>query len=460
MAGVQWTREEFTVEGYWEDLPAGQAERAQYLGEGQDKEATWAAFSYEAQVMSLRFDFMNWDDLHTHRQLRNPDLMQDLFEWWDVEAESRLDPGGLCLATMQRLGSNDISRYLLDKIDPAFEIDADRDTTPRQYFHVVFKAHYDDRCEGQHGKDAPPYSNREGEKSGCMLDPLRITDQKINAKKVGGSYEVVYQQEDTDPSEVLVEKAWAHGGVDKAGATHDGCFDPHWTRGQLPRIPTGSFVVRHINVDPSPTKFWSVQNWLYVLPPWVAYPVASNGELPPSHRPDLAGFRYLLDMRRDKMGANDFIDFDLKNGKFTGLAEEWVQDARAQGVPVEYLIMEKNAAQRWAMQYDFFTTWAQTRQVQVIPHETTSNKTDPELGVWQTLPKVWRHGLVRLPGATSADKAMSYPLVREVTTYPNGATDDCVMSEWFGEYNLQHLVARRQSGARVTTDIPAWMRER
>ncbi|NIW75279.1 MAG: hypothetical protein GWN08_08535, partial [Gemmatimonadetes bacterium] len=163
----------------------------------------WAAFSYEAQVMSLRFDFMNWDDLHTHRQLRNPDVMQDLFNWWDVEAESRLDPGGLCLVTMQRLGVNDISKYLLSKVDPAFEIDErDEPDAPRQYFHVVYKAHYEDRCTDRHDRDAPAYPE------GCMLDPKRVTWQKIRAKKLAGNYEVVYQQRDADPTHSLVRQVW------------------------------------------------------------------------------------------------------------------------------------------------------------------------------------------------------------------------------------------------------------
>lgn len=423
MPGVMWTRPEFSVEQLWTE--ADNLEDAEYIGATQDKEATWAAFSYEAQVMSMRFDFMQWDDLHTWRQLRNPDLMSDLFTWWDTEAESRLDPGGLCLVTMQRLGANDISRYLLDKIDPAFEIDTDRpDEAPRQYFHVTFKAHYDDRCQGQHDSDAPSYPQ------GCMLDPRRIPQQKINAKKVAGTYEVVYQQEDTDPASVLVQKDWV-----------EGCWDDQRTIGQLPPIPTASDVIRYMTVDPSPTMWWGIIDWIYVVPPGVD----KN-----------AGYRYVMDLARVRMGANDFLD-RAADGTFVGLAEDWVQRAKAQGIPVEWLVMERNAAQRWAFQYAFFGDWWRSRGVQVREHETTRNKSDPDYGVWATLPSVWQYNRVRLPGRDRSSRLAIAPLIQEVTTYPDGATDDLVMSQWFGEYHLPNLISTRRTVSQFYRDQPSWM---
>jgi len=426
-SGGLWRRDAFTVEQVDGETTA-------------DKESTWAAFSYEAKFLSWRVDFMNWDDLHTSRQLHNADAMEALFKWWDAEAESRLDPGGLCLVTMQRLGANDISRYLLDKIDPEFEVDADRpDDTPKQYFHVVYKAHYDDRCHDDHSKNAKPYPE------GCLLQPDRVTWAKIKQKKIAGNYEVVYQQEDTDPAAVLVQLPWVNGGVASDGAEHEGCWDTDRTLGQLPHIPYGSFVIRYMTVDPSPTKWWGIHDWLYVLP---------NGVEP------LAGYRYLINMCRAKMGANEFLDFSRTQDMWVGLAEEWVQSAKASGIPISYLIMEKNAAQRWAMQYEFFNNWAHARSVSVIPHETMANKSDPELGIWNTLPSVYRYGRVRLPAGDRQSKQTVYPLVQEVTTYPNGSTDDQAMSEWIGEYNLQHLVANRKAGAKVHTDMPGWMRER
>lgn len=117
-----WRREKYTV--------------AQYDGVATaDKEPTWAAFSYEAKFLSWRIDLGVWDDLMALRMLRNPDAIADLCAWWDTEAESRMDPGGLIMLVMQRLGAFDISRYLLDKVKITEEIDGDgpEEDAPKLY---------------------------------------------------------------------------------------------------------------------------------------------------------------------------------------------------------------------------------------------------------------------------------------------------------------------------------------
>lgn len=423
-----WRRDQFTVA-----QPGGIATA--------DKEPTWAAFSYEAKFLGWRVDLMVWDDLVNTRMLRNPEQVEALYRWWDDEAESRLDPGGLCLLVGQRLRSNDIYRYCLDKAAITDEIDdpgEGDDRTPRQYHHIVYKAHYDDLCDGEHSRQAPPYLE-----GGCLLDPKRITWQKIRAKQNAGNYEVVYQQEDSDPAQVLVHPIWVNGGT-HAGTTFDGCWDLDRALGQLPQyIPSGAFTVRYMTVDPSPTKWWGIIDWLYVLP--------NDGTEP------LAGLRYLVNMHRAKMGANEFLDWSRSQQSYLGLAEEWVKAASGSGHPITHLIMEKNAAQRWAMQYEFFRDWARTRGVNVIQHETTSNKADPEFGLWATLPNVYRHGRVRLPGDTATRARLAvYPLVQEITTYPHGSTDDLTHSQWFGEYNLQHLVHLRRPIGTIYTDMPTW----
>jgi hypothetical protein len=425
-----WRREAFTVAQFGAVATA-------------DKEPTWAAFSYEAKFLSWRIDLGVWDDLMVLRMLRNADAIADLCGWWDTEGESRLDPGGLMMVVMQRLGANDISRYLLDKVKITEEIDGDGpepEDGPRMYTPVIYKAHYDDRCHGEHGRDAVPYP------AGCMLDPRRVTQAKINKAKVNGNYEVVMQQEDVDPASVLVPKEWINGGTID-GVDFAGCWDETRPVGKLPTfIPGGSFTVRYMTVDPSPTKWWSIQDWLYVLP--------NDGTEP------LAGYRYLVDIHRAKMGANEFLDYSQAQDAYIGIAEDWVTRSKTSGHPISHLIMEKNAAQRWAMQYEFFRNWARTRGVQVLEHETTNNKTDPTFGVWNTLPAAYQYGRVRLPGdrATGARQTV-WPLVAEVTTYPNGATDDCVMSEWFGEYNLQHLVRHRRPVSTIYTDMPSWVKK-
>jgi hypothetical protein len=426
---AMWRREQFVV--------------AQHGGVASaDKEPTWASFSYEAKFLGWRADLMVWDDLVNTAMLRNPEQVEALYRWWDDEAESRLEPGGLLLLIGQRLRSNDIYRYCLDKAAITDELDYEGMPTeyvPRQYTHIVYKAHYDEICQGEHGRDAPAYLE-----GGCMLDPKRITWQKIRAKQNAGNYAVVYQQEDTDPQEVLVPKVWIEGGLHH-GVTYPGCIDVDRALLEIPAMQPGSFALRIMTVDPSPTKWWGILDWLYVLPPDVE---------------PLAGNRYLMNICRARMGANEFLDFSPAQDAFIGLAEDWVRDAKLAGFPISHVIIERNAAQRWAMQYEFFTNWARTRGVQVVQHDTGSNKADDEFGVRQVIPRAYQHGRVRLPGdPATGSRLKMWPLVQELTTYPHGATDDLVMSNWFLEYNLQHLVHQRRRFATLDTDMPSWARQ-
>jgi hypothetical protein len=412
-AGGLWRRDSIIVE--------------QMHGASMEKEPTWAAFSREAKFLGWRVDFMVWDDLVSSDMLRNQDRVEDLYNWWNIEAESRVDPGGLLLLVGQRLRSNDIYRYCLDKQVRIDEFNADSETRP-MYHHIVYKAHYDDRCDGRtesHFLNAAPYPE------GCMLDPARVTWRDIGEKQTAGTYQVVYQQEDTDPSHVLVQKDWV-----------EGCWDENRIIGQLPPIPPGSDLLRFMTVDPSAVNWWAIIDWLYVLP----------------HDTDLnAGYRYVMNLcRRRRMGANEFLD-RAADGTYIGVAEDWVRAAQAQGVPIGHLIMERNAAQRWAFQYEFFQDWWRTRSVQVMEHETTNNKSDPDYGVWATLPAVWQFNRIRLPGGDRSSRLTVHPLIQEVTTYPDGATDDCVLSQWFGEYHLPNLVGTRRAVGSMGRHIPSWM---
>jgi hypothetical protein len=411
-AGGRWRRDNIIVE--------------QLDGASVEKEPTWAAFSREAKFLGWRVDFMVWDDLVDFDLLRNPDRVQDLYNWWDINAESRLDPGGLLLLVGQRLRSNDIYRYCLDKRIQIDEFDDDSESRP-MYHHIIYKAHYDDRCDGRnasHGINAPPYPD------GCMLDPPRIKWRDIREKQAAGNYEVVYQQQDTDPTNVLVQKDWVAG-----------CWDDDRFVGELPPIPSGSDVVRYITVDPSPTKYWAVIDWLYVL---------DQGVDP------TAGYRYVIDVCRRKMGANDFLDWE-RDGTYIGVGEEWVQRAKTQGHPVDRMIVERNGAQRFMLQVESWRNWCRSRGVEISEHDTTNNKSDPEYGVWATIPNAWRFNRVRLPGADVTSRNTVYPLVQEVTTYPDGATDDCVMSQWFGEYHLPNLIGTRKTVGPMNRHRPSWV---
>jgi hypothetical protein len=315
-----------------------------------------------------------------------------------------------------------------------FDDSPDAEKRP-MYTHIVYKAHYDDRCNNQHGINAPAYPQ------GCMLDPKRIKWRDILEKREAGNYEVVYQQEDVDPAATLVAKEWINGGT-LDGIDYEGCWDRDRVIGQLPPVAHDQYVVRYMTVDPSPTMWWGIHDWLYVLPPDVE---------------PMAGRRYLINTLKAKLGANEFLDWSQDQHTYVGVAEDWVAASKRTEYPISYLIMEKNAAQRWAFQYDFFRNWVHRNSISLIQHETERNKTDDEFGVSATLPSIYKFGRVRLPAGDLPSRSLCLPLVNEVTTYPNTSTFDQGMSQWFGEYNLQHLVHVRYQTGTMHPDLPSWM---
>jgi len=121
-----------------------------------------------------RFDLVIWDDVWDPRKMRNSESRADMYRWWDEVAETRLEPGGLFILNGQRMSSDDIYRYALDKKTPVEEEDTvgevessqvsslpDETSSPAfelsKYSHLKYKVHYEDRCEGDHGLDAKPY---------------------------------------------------------------------------------------------------------------------------------------------------------------------------------------------------------------------------------------------------------------------------------------------------------------
>ena len=427
-----WRREQFTVQQHGETST-------------DHKESTWTAFGKDSGSLGWRADFVIWDDLFTVR-MRTSDVIEDLKEWWDSEAEQRVEPGGLLVLQGQRLRSDDIYRYALDKTLSVDEFDM-RDDAPQvhQYHHIVYKAHYDEVCQAAddpkvHRPDAEPYNPDEPDEGGCLLDPKRVPWKKCRAAINQGNYQTVYQQEDSDPEKALVQRAWVDGGVDAFGMVRPGCWDRDRVSGQLPLLSTTGNKVRYVTVDPSPTKFWSVQDMIY----------AHVEDTEP-----FAGYRILIDISRKRMGANELLDWANDQQSWTGLLEDWVLRSKDQGFAITHLVMEKNAAQRWAMQYEHFRRWTTARGVQVIPHNTDRNKADETWGIEATLPNVYKFGRIRLP-ARGEHRQYVDQLVTEVTKWPDWPTDDCVLSQWFGEYNLPSLVTQGTQMGSLYTDMPSW----
>ena len=435
--GSRWSQKQFVVE-----QPDQQAVT--------HKESTWSAFGKDGGFLGGRFDFVVWDDLADDKRQRSIEQIEADQAWFVKYAESRLEPGGVFILQGQRLGPSDLYRYALDMRaivgdddDWDDEDDALAVGTKRKYHHIIYRAHYDDRCYGayegrdgtqhfeSHKRNAKPYPE------GCLLVPWRLSWTLLAGKQLNNfdHYQVLYQQEDIDPGGVLVNPAWVTG---EGG--HPGCWDMDRDRLEVPVGLDLSKCLSIATADPSPTRFWAIEHWLYD---------------PTTDR------RYLIDLVRQGMTASQFLDYNPDTKTYTGVMEEWQQHSYAMGIPITHWIVEQNAAQRFLLQYNHVKTWIGKHSVQVIGHETHKNKSDPTYGV-QTMGSHWQFGRVRLPGKPqSMGRMIATKLVNEVTRYnlssgPQGGTDDCVMAEHFFEWWLPQLVKRKKSEPPTQPVRPSW----
>jgi hypothetical protein len=398
-----WRNEEFTV-AQVNDI------------QGSDKERSVSAYGMDGGFLGGRYDLVVWDDLVDKRTMRTAEAREALINMWETEAETRLEPGGLLILQGQRMGSEDLYRYALDlKAGDPDEFESE-DHRPSKYHHIIYRAHDEDRCEGDHSRTAAAWP------AGCLLDPVRLDWRSLRTIQSNRAerYLVMYQQEDTDPANALVNPIWVSGGRGVDGVDHPGCWDKDRGACELPRGLDRTGLVSVATADPSPTKFWSIQWWIYD---------------PKTEQ------RFLMDLIRQAMDAPDFLDFDYNAGAFTGVMQEWQERSADFGVPITHWVVEANAAQRFILQYSHAKRWQAKNAVDVIPHQTHRNKSDEQFGV-QTIAPHWRHGRVRLPGRQNdPGRIAAMKLVDEVTKWPEGGTDDCVMAEWFFEYNLPQIHA-------------------
>jgi hypothetical protein len=424
-----WRQEEFIVAQHG-DIAIG------------EKEPTWQAYGLDTDYLGNRVDIAVWDDVVTKKTMRTFEAIERQRGDWDDQAETRIEPGGALFLVGQRLGPNDLYAYNKAKkagivedddgevdeewwddfgneIAEPYEINPEGSRSPRMYHSLVYPAHYEDKCKGNHSSRQPrfwaPYDDE-----ACLLDPIRLPWRELRQKQKSSmeKYRTVYQQEDVDPGSVLVPRHYITGG-EFNGEYFPGCYDAE--RG-LHQVPKGLSAETYsiVTVDPSPTQWWCVQWWLY----------DSESE-----------FRHLMDLVRYKMDAGQFLDYNPDTGEYTGVLEDLWNISNDRGRPFNILIIERNGAQRFLIQVEYFKRWCMKRGVSVYPHDTAANKTDEHYGV-QILATHYRHGRYRLPNrSTSGDMGFvaTRKLVDEVTVWPEGATDDCVMAQWFLEWWIPRI---------------------
>lgn len=407
------------------------------------KEASVVAYGQRSQFLGGRHNLVVWDDVVTDANSRTMTQQAELARWWRSTAESRLEPGGVLVLMGQRMGPHDLYRHALDLRDITDTLDIDVDeidveALPRKYHHVKFPAHDETKCKGGDSKhrDHHPSTARPWPK-GCLLDPKRLTyrDLRVHQYNDAQNYAVVYQQEDTDPTSVLVNPIWIKGGEDPVShVVYPGCWDTERHVGQIPDNLSGS-LFSVISADPSPTQFWGVTWWLYQQE---------------------TDFHHLIDIERGRMSAPDFLDWNHATQSFSGLLETWHATSVERGHPVTHVILESNAAQKFLLQYDHAKRWSASRGVDLVSHDTHRNKSDPKYGVTALAPH-YRHGKVRLPGHW-ASRVPVMNLYNEVTHYPHGSTTDLLMSHWFLLWQAPRIFAPKLAQPYAFAR-PTWMRD-
>ena len=430
--GALWRADEFVVE--------------QLDGNGLDnKEPTVRAYGIEAEFIGHRADLCLFDDVASPDNARESVARDKLLERWDNVAEARCDPGGLLAVVGQRLGSGDLYAHCLAKETYDIEEDLNYDgsdvTTPedidksqpvrmKKYRHIIYKAYYDELDTGKESRafNALPYPD------GPLLDPKRLPWKDLSFIRYNKPdvFKVVYQQEDLDLDNRLVDRTWLTGGTGPDGVLYNGCIDNDRQHGYIPYNLAPPWI-SICAIDPSPTMFWAFV--------WILY------------QPDLDLY-HVVDIERVKLTAEEVLGYNTQTGEYSGLMDEWQQRSEEMNYPITHWVVEINAAQRFLLQHDFVRRWQQINKVNVIPHTTSRNKLDENLGVEALLPPLIRTGAIRFPTMRNNWKTLA--AVDELTKWTRDKKNgtDIVMALWMAVLNLPNLTTPKAPPRQWR---PSWM---
>jgi hypothetical protein len=419
--GATWANDEFVVEQMTDvDLT--------------EKEPTVQAASRERGFLGERVDLAVWDDLVTTQNTRNVEVRNELVSWYEDEAESRVEPGGALLLVGQRLGADDLYR---NRLDVSFNDDAGQ--TRRRYQHIVFPAHVDASCDGEHRQ----WDGGQEPGAGCLLDAERLNWRELQVQRESNPrrFRTLMQQEDVDPAGSLIDDAWLVGGTDRDGFVVPGCFDDDRSFGEWPQGV--GHMIDFVSVDPSAGNWWGVQWWAY--------------------QPE-SKVRYLIrGFRSARFKAGDLLEWNVEGGDLRGLMQDWQLASARSGHPIRVWVIEGNSAFRHLAQYQHFRVWQRRwPMASVILHQTQRNKTDEHMGVEALLPGIYKQGLARIPHRHGDLEALNFVRAfrRELTQFPESSSSDLVMAHWMAEWNLGRILAaaRRPHGSPVVdAQLPRYL---
>lgn len=390
------------------------------------KEPTVQVASQKGGFLGERVDLAIWDDLTTSKNSRNPELAETINQWFENEAEPRVEKGGVMLLIGQRLSPLDLHRKRLDaRVHELDEHEKETGKLVPLYEHVIYPAHWDRLCDGDHRQWDPETD------TGCLTDEAALPVRDWANVKSKTDYRTVYQQEDADPARILVQKEWLEGGTDRDGFAAPGCYDRERGFHQWPE-KTG-YLIDYVSVDPAAGNWWAFE-W------WAVEPETRHN--------------YLIEGRRGKLSAGQLLDWDNGKQEFTGWMHEMQVRSYELSHPIRVWVIEGVSAFKFLFQYEHFRRWRNAfPNVAVIPHETQKNKTDSELGVEALMPMRYRTGMKHLPKARGIE-SLNYlaQKEKELTTYPFAETYDTIMADWQGEWNLDRIISLgRQPMGEVTS---------
>jgi hypothetical protein len=427
--GALWRAEEFIVE----QLTAGGLD---------NKEPTVSAYGIESEFIGHRADLVLFDDVASPENAKESVARDKLLERWDSMAEARVDPGGVLAVIGQRLGPLDLYAHCLSKVtyedfgdnydgsDVKEKNSEEEPVKQHKYKHLVYKAYYDELDTGPNSRKttSPAWPD------GPLLEPFRLSWRDLSYVRYNNpqKFAVVYQQEDLLEGQYLIERVWATGGTGADGVLYQGCIDNERRPGYIPPGLTPP-VISIASVDPSPTQFWAIEWWLY--------------------QPE-TNLRYLIDIERCKLTAEELLGYDTSTRTYSGIMEEWQNRSFDMGYPISHWIVEVNAAQRFLLAHDFVRKWQALHGLNVVPHTTSRNKLDENLGVEALLPPLWRTGQIRLPTMRENWKTLAF--VDEMTSWTRDKRNgtDMVMAHWFAELHMPQL---RAPVAPPRQWRPSWM---
>lgn len=394
---------------------------------GGSKEATLTIFGAGQSIVGVRPNVAAWDDL-VERQNASPRHTTEMREWWDGEPDTRMEPGGIIIVTGHFFTPNDFYHSLKDMTF----VEEDGSET-KVWKHYRYKAHDETRCPVALGTGAEHTEYPHG----CLLWPSRFTWRQIeyHRQKNPSLFELQYQSEEGVAGEVLVPKLWIEGGTGERGEVFPGCYDR--TR-SLNHFPSRyDFVLA--TLDPSPTRFAAAGAWAY-----------DGG----------SGKHHLVKFERRRMTTEEY----------PVLITDWTNEIRERWPRFDTWVVEKTGAD-YLHQAESMRDLPQKLGVQIIAHDTKTNKTHEEFGIWAYRDE-WRYGRVQIPWMDPLTQESVRQLVEEHYLYPWDETDDTVLMTWFyflhrstaeARYRLQNSYARRQSPGfvrRMAQNRPGIIRRR